>query len=235
MLLVPTVVESASEPLPRHATPVVWTWLVLVLALFTAERLVVIDHDLGLGLFPSGLFAGITFMVASWNLYGDPALFDLWQLWSHLLVHPRWWELAVEVVLMLAVGRALERALTPVLFAAVLGCLAPLGGVLMVLIADQPFYAGGQALMAGLLGVACGRLPKATVRCDVVWWLVVAVGSWPLVRLPLHTLLIVVLVFALATAPATAAVATLLATMAVAAIGMGLGLLIRRRVVRPTA
>jgi membrane associated rhomboid family serine protease len=228
MLLVPTVVEPAAEPLPPHATPVVWIWLALVLAVFAAERLVVFDHDLGLGLFPSVLFAGVTFTIASWTLYGDPALFDLWQLWSHLLVHPRWWQLAVEVVLMLAVGRALERLLGLVLFLAVLGCLAPLGGVLMVLVADQPFYAGGLPLSAGLLGVALGRLPAAVVRFDVVWWLVVAVGHWPLFRLPLHTLLILLLVFILASTGA-GAVTTLFATVAVAAIGLALGTLIRRR------
>lgn len=234
MLLVPTVVEPASEPLPARSTPVVWMWLALVLAVFAVERLVAIDHDLGLGLFPPGLFAGVTFTIASWTLYGDPALFDLWQPWSHLLVHPRWWLLAVEVVLMLAIGRALERVLAPTLFIAVLGCLAPLGGVLLVLLAGQPFHAGGLPLMAGLLGVAIGRLPKAQVRCDLVWWLVVAVGSRPLFRLPVHTLLILLLVFVLVTAAPHEASATALVTALVSGIGIGLGALIRHRATLPT-
>lgn len=229
MLLIPTVVEPVDAVLPARGTPGVWVWLALVLAVFAVERLVAIDHDLALGLFPAGLFAGVTFTVASWTLYGDPALFDLWQLWSHLLVHPRWWTLAVEVVLLLAIARALERVLGTALFLAVVGCLAPLGGVLLVLVFGMPLFAGGLPLMAGLIGVAIGRLPKAQVRCDIVWWLVVAVGHWPLFRLPLTTLLILLLVFSLATAATADATATLLATAAVAGIGIGLGALIRQR------
>jgi membrane associated rhomboid family serine protease len=232
MLLVPIAIESpANDPTPHppHRTPAVWMWLVLVLVLFVLERLVRVDHDLALGWFSPRLFAGVTFTVASWSLYGDPALFDLWQLWSHLLVHPVWWLLAVEIVLMVVVGRALERVLGTALFLAALGCLAPLGGVLLVLGGPQPVFAGGLPLMAGLVGLALGRLPVASVRWGLVWWLVVAVGCLPLFRTPLATLLVLLLALALVAVPPVAALPTLLATVAVAGAGFGLGLLIRRR------
>ncbi len=234
MLLIPITVELPVGDLPARSTPVVWTWLALVLALFVLERLVQIDHDLGLGWFSPQLFLGITFTVASWSLYGDPALFDLWQLWSHVVVHPTWWLLAVELVLMVVIGRALERMLGTALFLAAIGCLAPLGGVLMVLVGPQPLYAGGLSLMAGLLGLACGRLPGAAVRWGVVWWAIVAVGQWPLFRMPLHTLLFLLMVLILVVTSPAAVIPTLLATVAVAGTGYGLGVLIRRRAVSIT-
>ena len=233
MLLLPTTLEPADGPPPARSTPVVWTWLALVLALFVCERLVVIDHDLGLGLLPRGLFAVVTFTTASWSLYGEPELFALWQVWSHLVVHPSWWRLALEVVCMLVVGRALERVLGPALFLALLACLGPLGGVALVLLGGPLVYTGGLALVIGLTGVAVGRLPAAQVRWDLVWWLIVAVGQWPLFRLPLHTLLILLLVVTLAATPAVHALPTLLTSVAVAGIGVGLGTLMRRRLVQP--
>lgn len=229
MLLIPTTVEPLPQDCPSRGTPVVWIWLALVLTIFVVERVVMLDHDLAFGWFPPALFAGVTFTIASWNLYGDPALFDPWQAWSHVLVHHRWWQLAVEVVLMLAVGRALERVLGTALFLAVLGCLAPLGGVLLVLLGPSGIQAGGMPLMAGLLGVAFGRLPQAVTRWSVVWWAIVAVGRWPLFRLPLHTVLALLLVLVLATTPAAAVLPDLFATGMVAAIGFALGALIRRR------
>jgi len=229
MLLIPTTVELHSGAVPRHSTPVVWTWLALVLALFVLERVVVVDHDLALGWFPPGLFAGVTFTVASWSLYSDPSLFEVWQLWSHLLVHPSWWQLAIEIVLMLVIGRALERMLGAALLLAALGCLAPLAGVLLVLVGPSPVFAGGLPLMAGLIALACGRLPGATVRWGLVWWVVIAVGHWQLFRMPLHTLLFLLLVLILALTPPSTAMVTVLATMAVAGTGFGLGVLIRRR------
>jgi hypothetical protein len=230
MLLIPTTVELPTGEVPRHSTPVVWSWLALVLALFVLERLVVVDHDLALGWFPPGLFAGVTFTVASWSLYGDPALFEVWQLWSHLLVHPTWWMLAIEIVLMLVIGRALERVLGMALFLAAIGCLAPLAGVLLVLVGPNPVFAGGLPLMAGLIALTVGRLPGVAVRWGVVWWAVVAVGRWPLFLLPAHVLLFLLLVLILVLTPPSAAIPTLLATLVVAGTGFGLGVLIRRRV-----
>lgn len=229
MLLLPIALEWPAGDLPAHRTPVVWMWLALVLVLFVLERLVRVDHDLALAWFPPQLFAGVTFTVASWSLYGDPALFDLWQLWSHVLIHPLWWLLAVEIVLMIVVGRALERVLGTAMFLAALGCLAPLGGVLLVLGGPQPVFAGGVPLMAGLVGLALGRLPGVSVRWGLVWWLVVAVGCRPLFRTPLHTLLILLPGLALVASTPVAVLPTLLATVAVAGAGFGLGLLIRRR------
>ena len=229
MLVIPLTVESPDGDLPARSTPVVWVWLALVLALFVLERVVRVDHDLELGWLSPQLFAGVTFTVASWTLYGDPALFDLWQMWSHVVVHPVWWLLLVELVIMLVIGRALERLLGTALFLAAIGCLAPLGGVVLVLAGPQPFYTGGLSLMAGLLGLAIGRLPGTAVRWGLVWWVVVAVGHWPWFRMPLHTLLFLLLVLVLVATPPSAAVATLLTTVMVAGTGFGLGVLIRRR------
>ncbi|MBA3699053.1 MAG: rhomboid family intramembrane serine protease [Planctomycetes bacterium] len=230
MLLVPLAIETPDGEVPQTSTPVVWTWLALVLALFVLERVVTLDHDLALGWFPQGLFAGVTFTVASSSLYGDPALFDLWQLWSHLLVHPSWWLLALEIVLMVTIGRALERVVGTALFLAAIGCLAPLGGVLQVLVGHQPVFAGGFPLMVGLSGLLLGRLPAASLRWGLVWWVVVAVGCWPWFRMPVHTLLILLLVLVLTVTPAPDVLTTLLATVVVAGTGFGLGTLMRRRI-----
>lgn len=229
MLLIPITIEPSQSVLPARSTPVVWMWLALVLALFVLERLVRVDHDLALGWFAPGFFASVTFIVASWSLYSDPALFDVWQLWSHLVVHPSWWQLAGEIVLMLVIGRTLERTLGSALFLAAIGCLAPLGGVLMVLAGPQPVFIGGLPVMVGLVALALGRLPGAMVHWSVVWWAVVAVGHWPLFRMPLHTLFFLVMVLAVMTSPPSAVLPTLFATLAVAGTGFGLGVLIRRR------
>lgn len=228
MLLIPTRIEVTGLTLAERATPVVWIWLALVLGVFVAERLVVIDHDLGFGWFPQGVFASVTFVIASWSLYGDPALFDLWQLWSHLLVHPHWWLLAVEITLMLVLGRALERVMGSALFAAVLACLGPLGGVAMVLLAQESVHAGALPLMLGLVGLVLGRLPGATTCWGVAWWAVVAVGYWPLFRLPMPTLMFLLLVLTVVSAPADAAIRSLLVGLLLVATGLGLGVLVRR-------
>ncbi len=228
MLLIPTTIEVPDQPLPERATPVVWVWLALVLSLFVIERLVVIDHDLGFGWFPNNVFAGVTFVIASWSLYGDPALFEVWQLWSHLLIHPQWWLLAVEIILMLVLGRALERVMGSALFAAVLACLGPLGGVTTVLLTQESVHAGALPLMLGLVGMILGRLPGAVTGWGLVWWAIVAVGYWPLFRLPTHTLMFLLLVLSLVIAPAHSAIASIVVGLLLVGTGFGLGALVRR-------
>ncbi len=228
MLLIPTRVEVPGLTLPVRATPVVWIWLALVVSVFVVERLVVVDHSLQLDLLPDGAFPGVTFVIASWNLYGDPALFDLWQLWSHLLVHPQWWLLAVEIIIMLVLGRALERVMGSALFAAVLACLGPIGGVAMVLIGQQALHTGALPLLLGLVGVTLGRLPGGVTCWGLVWWAIVAVGYWPWFRLPTHTLMFLLLVVLLVSAPADSVVGSILVGLLLVAIGIGLGVLVRR-------
>jgi membrane associated rhomboid family serine protease len=228
MLLIPTSVEISSGALPNRSTPVVWIWLALVLAVFFSEQAVILDHDLGFHWLPRGLFAGTTFVVASWSLYGDPVLFDLWQLWSHLLIHYHWWLLAVEIVVMLVVGRALERVMGSSLFAAVLACLGPLGGVLMVLFGHESTYVGGLPLMLGLIGVMLGRLPGAMISWGIAWWAIIAVGYWPLFRQPVHMLMFLLLALTFMSAPAEAEIMSALTGLILVATGFGLGILVRR-------
>jgi membrane associated rhomboid family serine protease len=228
MLLIPTSVEISSVALPNRSTPVVWIWFALVLAVFVSENVVILDHDLGFNLLPRGFFSGTTFVVASWSLYGDPVLFDLWQLWSHLLIHYHWWLLAVEIVVMLVIGRALERVMGSALFAAVLACLGPLGGVLMVLFGHEATYVGGLPLMLGLIGVTLGRLPSAMISWGLAWWAIIAVGYWPLFRQPVHMLMFLILALTLVSAPAEVAIMSVLIGLIIVATGFGLGVLVRR-------
>jgi membrane associated rhomboid family serine protease len=228
MLLIPTALEPRDGDRQTRSTPVVWTWLALVLALFTIERLVMIDHDLGLGMLPRELFAGVTFVVASWSLYSDPALFDLWQLWTHVLVHPSVWLLALEVALMLVVGRAVERAMGSLTLAACLASLAPLAGISTLLVGPPEVMAGGLPLLLGVLGLGLGRFPGASVRWGVAYWAVVVVGHVPLFVLPLRTMAIVVLILSVWLAPVHATVVTAVASVVVLLAGAGLGAASRR-------
>lgn len=228
MLLIPTAVELSSGVLPKRSTPVVWIWLALVLAVFISEQAVILDHDLGYHLLPRGAFAATTFMVASLSLYGDPALFDLWQLWSHVFIHYHWWLLAAEIVVMLVIGRALERVMGSALFAAVLVCLGPLGGVLMVLFGHQATYVGGLPFVLGLMGVILGRLPGAMISWGLAWWAIIAVGYWPLFRQPVHMLIFFIFALSIMSAPAETAIISALTGLILLATGYCLGVLVRR-------
>ena len=167
-------------------------------------------------------------MVASWSLYGDPVLFELWQLWSHLFIHYHWWLLAVEIVVMLVVGRALERVMGSALFAAVLVCIGPLGGVLMVLFGHEATYVGGLPFMLGLMGVILGRLPGAMIAWGLAWWAIIAVGYWPLFRQPVHTLMFILFALTMMSAPAETVIMSALTGLILVTIGYGLGVLVRR-------
>jgi membrane associated rhomboid family serine protease len=229
LLITPLSLDMAQETPPQRPTPVVWWWCAVVTLGFAIDRALVVDHDLALGLVPDGWFAVVTYLLASGRFYGDPLLFDPWQVWSYVLVHPVWWHLVVEVVLMLVVGRALERLLGSWLFLAALGCLAPVAGLAVLVLGAAPAVAGGLPLVAGLLGLALGRVPKAEAVVGLWWWAVVVVGTWPWFRLPLHTLVILFLVLVLATAPSASAAGTLAATVLATGLGLVLGLSIRRR------
>ena len=228
MLLIPTAVEPASGVLPKRSTPVVWIWLALVLAVFITEQAVIFDHDLSFHFLPRGAFAVTTFVVASGSLYGDPVLFELWQLWSHVVIHYHWWLLAVEIVVMLVIGRALERVMGSALFAAVLACLGPLGGVLMVLFGHESTYVGGLPLMLGLIAVTLGRLPGAMISWGFAWWAIIAVGYWPLFRHPVHTLMFLLFALIMVSTPAETAIMSGLTGLVLVATGYGLGILVRR-------
>ena len=227
MLLIPSSVEPSSGVIPNRATPIVWIWLALVLAVFFCERVVAFDQAFGFGYVPHGLFVGITFVSASWSLYGDPILFDLWQLWSHLLVHSQWWILLVEIMVMLVVGRALERTIGSGLFVAVLACLGPLGGVLMVLFGQQTDYVGGLPLMLGLIGLTLGRLPGAVMQWGIAWWAIIAVGYWQTFRLPVHAMLFLLLGLMVMSAQESQAMSFLIGLLQFV-IGYWIGVLVRR-------
>jgi membrane associated rhomboid family serine protease len=228
MLLVPTAVEHTDVRSSTRSTPVVWVWLALVVAMFVLSRLVAFDHDQRLGLLSPMWFAGVTFVEASWSLYADPELFDVWQVWSHLVVHPVWWHLPIEVAVMLVIGRALERTVGSLLFAAALACLGPLGGIALALVGGESPYAGGLPLSLAVLGLALGRWSGAQTRWSVVWWAVVAVGHWPLFRLPLPSVLVLLLVPVMVGAPRGYALIHLVIVLLVAGAGAALGVLMRR-------
>jgi membrane associated rhomboid family serine protease len=227
MLLIPSSVEPLRGVIPKRATPIVWLWLALVLVVFVCERVVAFDQNLKFGYVPQGLFVGVTFVSASWSLYGDPMLFDIWQLWSHLFVHSHWWILMAEMLVMLVIGRALERTMGSALFAAVLACLGPLGGVLMVLFGHQQIYVGGLPFMLGLIGLTMGRFPGAVMQWGIAWWAIIAVGYWRLFRLPVHIMVFLPLVLIALSAPENPTI-NILVGLLLLVVGFGFGVLVRR-------
>jgi hypothetical protein len=188
ILPLPIAVETGDgSPLPARGTLVIWIWLALALATFAIERLVVLDHELRWGLVPAPLFAITTFVMASWSLYADPALFSPWQPWTATLVGNGWTFLLADLAVMLVIGRAAERLGGSASLAAGLLAAAALAGLLFCAVARDGQLTGSAPLALGAIGLAWALLPAGRVRFGLAWWAVVAAGLRPLVAVPLHT------------------------------------------------
>jgi membrane associated rhomboid family serine protease len=224
MIVLVPVAFTGNMPLPERSTPVVWVWLALVVALFVLERVVVLDQHFVLHLLPAQVFAGVTFVVASWGCYSDSALFAPWQLWSHILVHPSWWQLGIEIVLMLVIGRAVERMLGSVAMAMALLTLIPMSATLFLLFGGQQLLIGGHGLCLCVLGLAAGREPRATIQWGAAYWIIVAVGYLPLFVLALPTMIILYVIMMVWLAPSTASLSVALWGICSVLIGIIVGL-----------
>lgn len=188
ILPIPITVEPGDGgPLPERSTPTVWIWLALVLATFAVERLVVLDHELHWGLAPDPLFAVITFVMASWSLYADPALFAPWQPWTSTLVGNGWIFLLADLAVMLVIGRAGERLAGSMALATALFAAAALAGLAFCVSARTGVFTGSAPLALGAIGLVWAMLPAGRARFGIAWWAVVAVGVRPLLAVPLHT------------------------------------------------
>lgn len=188
ILPLPLVVETGDgSPLPERGTLAIWVWLALALATFAVERLVVLDHELHWGLVPTPLFAITTFVMASWSLYADPALFSPWQPWTATLVGNGWTFLLADLAVMLVIGRAAERLGGSAALAAGLLAAAALAGLTFCAVARDGQLTGSAPLALGAIGLAWALLPAGRVRFGIAWWAVVAAGVRPLLAVPLHT------------------------------------------------
>lgn len=188
ILPIPIAVEPGDDvPSPERSTPVVWMWLALALATFALERLVVLDHELRWGLLPDGLFAITTFVMASWSLYADPALFAPWQPWTATLVGNGWAFLLADLGVMVVVGRAAERLGGSLSLTASLLAAAALAGLAFCATARVGVLTGSAPLALGAIGMVWALLPAGRVRFGIAWWAVVVAGVRPLLALPLHT------------------------------------------------
>jgi membrane associated rhomboid family serine protease len=201
------LVDSAvnSEKLPDRSTPVMWVWLALVCALFVTERLIIFDHTFALQVVPEKLFAGVTFVVASWSCYSDSALFAPWQLWSHALIQASWWQLASEIAIMMVIGRAVERMIGSLAMAMALLTLLPMSATWYLMFDVGGLLVGGHGLCLSILGLAVGRIPHAQVQWGLAYWIIIAVGYVPLfaLALPMMIVLYVVMVIFMASSAAT--------------------------------
>ena len=223
VVLVPVAVLD-STPLPDRSTTVMWIWLALVCVMFGFERLVVFDHAFALQLLPTQLFAGVTFVVASWSCYSDGALFAPWQLWSHAVIQSSWWQLGCEIAIMMVIGRAVERLIGSLAMAMAMLTLLPMSATLYLIFDVGGVLVGGQGLCLSLLGLAAGRLPHAQVQWGAGYWVIVSVGYVPLFVLALPTMIVLYVILVVWTAPAAVAMTTTLWAVACVLMGVLIGL-----------
>jgi len=156
----------------RTATGRPWFTAVLLLLAVAVQLVVSVAPSL-----PPAL-DGLSAMVAWARLNSDPGqgLFGPWQLWTSVLVHDGWIQLLLAGSAFAILGGGLERRLGSGLFALVLLVLAPLG-VAVLVIAGVPGPALGLGpLAAGSAGGLLTLSPRAALRIELAWWLVVVVG-----------------------------------------------------------
>ncbi len=230
ILPLPIAVEPGDgSPLPERTTLIVWVWLALALTTFACERLVVLDHDLRWGLAPEPVFAVVTFVMASWSLYADPALFAPWQPWTSTLVGNGWLFLLADLSVMLVVGRAAERLAGSMAMATALFAAAALAGLAFCATARTGVFIGSAPLVLGAIGLVWAMLPAGRVRFGIAWWAVVAVGVRPLIAVPLHTVALGYLALHVLLAPQQLHLEAMLADAAALLAGFLAGLAARVR------
>jgi membrane associated rhomboid family serine protease len=223
ILLVPVAVLE-ELPLSDRPTTVMWIWLALVCAMFGLERLVIFDHTFALQLLPSQLFMGVTFVVASWSCYSDGVLFVPWQLWSHAMIQPSWWQLACDIAIMMVIGRSVERQIGSLAMAIAMLVLLPVSATLYLIFSVGGILIGSQGLCLCLLGLAVGRMPQAQVQWGIPYWVIVAVGYVPLFVLALPIMVVMYVVLVVSTAPTSAAFTTGLWAVACVVMGLLIGI-----------
>lgn len=196
MIVLPTAIvgppEAPELAPPARPTPVTWILLGIIIALALAEAAAVHAALGGWPSLPAGLVRTVTIAQASALLYPAPDLFLPHQLWTAALVADGgalgratgallwlWQGLAALAVLTVA-GRAAERRLGPLAWAAALLVLAPLVTIVHL---RQPDLGAALAclpdLVAGVAGLAWGLFAGHRVRWAAYYWLVVVVGVLP--------------------------------------------------------
>lgn len=148
--------------------PPVLSWMLLALAI--AAELI---SSLALHLPPT-----LVSLVAGARLSTDPAqaTFAPWQLWTGCLIHGGWSGLLLSGLAFAILGGALERRLGSLLFALTLVALAPIGSAVPLLAGIPSPALGLGTLAAGCAGGLLALAPRATLRLELWWWAVVAVG-----------------------------------------------------------
>jgi membrane associated rhomboid family serine protease len=164
-------------------------------------------------------------VAAQARLSSDPALFEPWQPWSHVLVQEGWWQLVASVLGLMAAGVAIEGELGGAALA--IACLAvlPLAAAGGVLGGGEP---GAGTLVLGLLAVALARRPRVRSRWGVSYYAVTEVGHLHLLSAPLWLLGGLFLVQELARCLVHQAQPPLLAWLGALAGGAALGALSRK-------
>lgn len=174
----------------ERATPVAW-WLGCTLLLLALIDLLAggrIIH--GWPVLPESLARAWLSVAVRLPLYQDPELFAPPQLWSAALLHDGWfgrpgawfftaWQVFVDVVVVVAAGRALERTLGSASFAALVLLLAPLVGAVHLRQPGLLVLGTASSLAVALAAAAWGFLIAHRLRLSLVYWLVVVVGVVP--------------------------------------------------------
>ncbi len=200
IILLPTALEpSAPALLSARPLTVVWLLVALMALQFAIAHTLELDLRLHWGLVGDPFFRVVSFTTSSWSLYADVALFAPWQLWSYILVNDGWVLPILDLVLLAVAGRAVERGIGSLSFLGAVLTLAPLAGVIQLLLSgrDEGLAAGvslaspglpvtgADGLVAGVLGMAWALYPQARMRWGVAYFAVVALGYLPLFRLAL--------------------------------------------------
>jgi membrane associated rhomboid family serine protease len=230
LIVLPTTVEAPElERVPAPAPVVTWMWFALITAVFAADRALAVDLATGWNLIPPALFAGVSYVLASWSLYADPALFAPWQLWSHAVVHAGWIMPLVNLALLVALGRPLERLLGGPLYGGATLLLVAVSGLVFLLLGYGGCHLGAGGLVAGLCGLAWALTPLGVVRFALLYWAVVAVGYVPLFTVGLRLLILAYLMLDLWSVPVAQAMTTATVDVAALLAGFLFGLVVHWR------
>lgn len=230
LLILPTTVEAPELDGVSQQTPAVtWMWFALIAAVFVLDRALMLDLTTGWKAIPAGFFVGVSYVLASWSLYADPALFEPWQLWSHALVHDGWLMPLLNLALVVALGRPLERLLGSVTFGGATLLLVAVSGLVFLALDHQGYHVGAGGLVSGLCGLGWALTPRGAVRFGLAYWAVIMVGHVPLFTVGLRSLILVYLVIDLWSVPLEQAMTTITVDVAALLAGFLFGLLVHWR------
>jgi membrane associated rhomboid family serine protease len=231
MIILPTALEPPErDGWPERNAWVCWCVIALIAVDFAVTRFIALDQQQHWQLVGDPWFRSFSALTSWCSLYSDPTLFAPWQLWTYGFIHDSWILVATHIIVIIIVGRAVERWLGSVAFAGAVLTLMPLAAVIHLLLTepDSSVLIGADGLVMGVLGMACLLFPHVRVRWGFAYFAVLVAGYRPLVRMPLPLMALLVLVVCLALHIDKHIVVTLVTDIGALTAGAMLGLAGRR-------